>query len=145
MAKRKSTKKEVIDTKEMEIIEISQTEEVVNNNDLNVEKEEDLLDVTEDIINEEDVTADGNWQKYFTAKPASFTKDEQRAYLDTITGVALGSDAFFPFDDNIERAKKSGVSYIAEPGGSIRDDIVIKCADKYGMAMAFTGMRLFHH
>ena len=95
--------------------------------------------------NEEDVTADGNWQKYFTAKPASFTKDEQRAYLDTITGVALGSDAFFPFDDNIERAKKSGVSYIAEPGGSIRDDIVIKCADKYGMAMAFTGMRLFHH
>lgn len=95
--------------------------------------------------NEEDVTADGNWQKYFTAKPAPFTKDEQRAYLDTITGVALGSDAFFPFDDNIERAKKSGVSYIAEPGGSIRDDIVIKCADKYGMAMAFTGMRLFHH
>ena len=95
--------------------------------------------------NEEDVTADGNWQKYFTAKPASFTKDEQRAYLDTITGVALGSDAFFPFDDNIERAKKSGVSYIAEPGGSIRDDIVIKCADKYVMAMAFTGMRLFHH
>lgn len=95
--------------------------------------------------NEEDVTADGNWQRYFTAKPAPFTKDEQRAYLDTITGVALGSDAFFPFDDNIERAKKSGVSYIAEPGGSIRDDIVIKCADKYGMAMAFTGMRLFHH
>lgn len=95
--------------------------------------------------NEEDVTADGNWQRYFTSKPAPFTKDEQRAYLDTITGVALGSDAFFPFDDNIERAKKSGVSYIAEPGGSIRDDIVIKCADKYGMAMAFTGMRLFHH
>lgn len=95
--------------------------------------------------NEEDVTADGNWQKYFTAKPAPFTKDEQRAYLDTVTGVALGSDAFFPFDDNIERAKKSGVSYIAEPGGSIRDDVVIKCADKYGMAMAFTGMRLFHH
>lgn len=95
--------------------------------------------------NEEDVTADGNWQKYFTAKPSPFTKDEQRAYLDTVTGVALGSDAFFPFDDNIERAKKSGVSYIAEPGGSIRDDVVIKCADKYGMAMAFTGMRLFHH
>ncbi len=95
--------------------------------------------------NEEDVTADGNWQKYFTSKPAPFTKDEQRAYLDTITGVALGSDAFFPFDDNIERAKKSGVSYIAEPGGSIRDDVVIKCADKYGMTMAFTKMRLFHH
>ena len=95
--------------------------------------------------NEEDVTADGNWQRYFTEQPAPFTKDEQRAYLDTITGVALGSDAFFPFDDNIERAKKSGVSYIAEPGGSIRDDVVIKCADKYGMVMAFTGIRLFHH
>ncbi len=95
--------------------------------------------------NEEDVTAEGIWQRYFTEQPAPFTKDEQRAYLDTISGVALGSDAFFPFDDNIERAKKSGVSYIAVPGGSIRDDVVIKCADKYGMAMAFTGMRLFHH
>ena len=95
--------------------------------------------------NEEDVTAEGIWQRYFTEQPAPFTKDEQRAYLDTISGVALGSDAFFPFDDNIERAKKSGVSYIAEPGGSIRDDVVIKCADKYGMVMAFTGMRLFHH
>ena len=95
--------------------------------------------------NEEDVCADGNWQKYFTVQPEPFTKEEQRAYLDTITGVALGSDAFFPFDDNIERAKKSGVSYIAEPGGSIRDDVVIDCCNKYGMAMAFTGMRLFHH
>ncbi len=95
--------------------------------------------------NEEDVCADGNWQKYFTEQPAPFTREEQRAYLDTITGVALGSDAFFPFSDNIERAKKSGVSYIAEPGGSIRDDLVIECADKYGMVMAFTGMRLFHH
>ena len=95
--------------------------------------------------NEEDVCADGNWQKYFTVQPEPFTMAEQRAYLDTITGVALGSDAFFPFDDNIERAKKSGVSYIAEPGGSIRDDIVIDCCNKYGMAMAFTGMRLFHH
>ena len=95
--------------------------------------------------NEEDVCADGIWQKYFTEQPEPFTKDEQRAYLDTITGVALGSDAFFPFDDNIERAKKSGVSYIAEPGGSIRDDVVIECCNKYGMAMAFTGMRLFHH
>ena len=95
--------------------------------------------------NEEDVCADGNWQKYFTAQPEPFTKEEQRAYLDTITGVALSSDAFFPFDDNIERAKKSGVSYIAEPGGSIRDDVVIDCCNKYGMAMAFTGMRLFHH
>ncbi len=95
--------------------------------------------------NEEDVCADGNWQKYFTTQPAPFTQAEQRAYLDTITGVSLGSDAFFPFSDNIERAKKSGVSYIAEPGGSIRDDAVIACADKYHMAMAFTGMRLFHH
>ncbi len=95
--------------------------------------------------NEEDVCAEGNWQKYFTVRPEPFTKDEQRAYLDTVSGVALGSDAFFPFDDNIERAHKSGVSYIAEPGGSIRDDVVIACADKYGMAMAFTGMRLFHH
>ena len=95
--------------------------------------------------NEEDVCAEGNWQKYFTVRPEPFTLAEQRAYLDTITGVALGSDAFFPFDDNIERAKKSGVSYIAEPGGSIRDDIVIDCCNKYGMSMAFTGMRLFHH
>ena len=95
--------------------------------------------------NEEDVTADGNWEKYFTEKPAPFTREEQRAYLDTIDGVALGSDAFFPFGDNIERAKKSGVRYIAEPGGSIRDDQVIETCDKYGMTMAFTGMRLFHH
>ena len=95
--------------------------------------------------NEEDVCADGNWQKYFTSQPEPFTAEEQRAYLDTITGVALGSDAFFPFSDNIERAKKSGVSYIAEPGGSIRDDAVIDCCDKYGMIMAFTKMRLFHH
>ncbi|MBQ3183543.1 MAG: phosphoribosylaminoimidazolecarboxamide formyltransferase [Clostridia bacterium] len=95
--------------------------------------------------NEEDVCADGNWQKYFTEQPEPLTDDEIRAYLDTIDGVALGSDAFFPFSDNIERAKKSGVKYIAEPGGSIRDDIVIECCDKYGMAMAFTGMRLFHH
>jgi len=95
--------------------------------------------------NEEDVCADGNWQKYFTEQPAPLTDEEIRAYLDTIDGVALGSDAFFPFDDNIERAKKSGVKYIAEPGGSIRDDVVIDCCNKYGMAMAFTGMRLFHH
>ncbi len=95
--------------------------------------------------NEEDVCADGNWQKYFTEQPAVFTREEQRAYLDTISGVALGSDAFFPFSDNVERAKKSGVSYIAQPGGSIRDDLVIECCGKYGMVMAFTGMRLFHH
>lgn len=95
--------------------------------------------------NEEDVCADGIWQKYFTKQPEPFTDAEQRAYLDTITGVSLGSDAFFPFSDNIERAKKSGVSYIAEPGGSIRDDLVIECADKYDMVMSFTKMRLFHH
>jgi len=95
--------------------------------------------------NEEDVCAEGNWQKYFTVRPEPFTREEQRAYLDTIQGVALGSDAFFPFSDNIERAYRSGVKYVAEPGGSIRDDAVIECADKYGMVMAFTGMRLFHH
>ena len=95
--------------------------------------------------NEEDVCADGNWQKYFTEQPQPFTKEAQAAYLATIDGIALGSDAFFPFSDNIERAKKSGVKYIAEPGGSIRDDLVIDCANRYGMAMAFTGMRLFHH
>ncbi len=95
--------------------------------------------------NEEDVCADGNWQKYFTEQPAPFTMEEQKAYLATISGVALGSDAFFPFGDNIERAHKSGVSYIAEPGGSIRDDLVIDTCNKYGISMAFTGMRLFHH
>jgi AICAR transformylase/IMP cyclohydrolase PurH len=95
--------------------------------------------------NEEDVCAEGNWQKYFTSRPEPFTREEQKAYLATIDGVALGSDAFFPFDDNIERAKRSGVKYIAEPGGSIRDDLVVACADKYGMVMSFTKMRLFHH
>ena len=95
--------------------------------------------------NEDDVCADGNWQKYFTTRPEPFTSEEIKAYLKTIDGVSLGSDAFFPFDDNIERARMSGVRYIAEPGGSIRDDIVIKCCDKLGIAMAFTGMRLFHH
>ena len=95
--------------------------------------------------NELDVCADGVWQNYFTARPEPFTDEEQKAYLATIDGVSLGSDAFFPFSDNIERAKKSGVKYVAEPGGSIRDDAVIECCDKYGMVMAFTGMRLFHH
>ena len=95
--------------------------------------------------NEEDVCAEGIWQKYFSRQPEPLTAEEARAYLDTITGVSVGSDAFFPFSDNIERARKSGASYIAEPGGSIRDDLVIECCDKYGIAMAFTGMRLFHH
>ena len=95
--------------------------------------------------NEEDVCADGVWERYFTVKPEPFTHEEQMAYLATKTDVALGSDAFFPFSDNIERAFRSGVKYIAEPGGSIRDNVVIECCDKHGMAMAFTGMRLFHH
>lgn len=95
--------------------------------------------------NEEDVCADGVWERCFTVKPEPFTHEEQMAYLATKTDVALGSDAFFPFSDNIERAFRSGVKYIAEPGGSIRDDVVIECCDKHGMAMAFTGMRLFHH
>lgn len=95
--------------------------------------------------NEEDVCEDGIWQKYFKTKPEHFTKEEQTEYLKTKNNVALGSDAFFPFSDNIERAKKSGVKYIAEPGGSIRDDLVIECCDKYDMVMAFTEMRLFHH
>ncbi len=93
----------------------------------------------------EDVLADGVWQTLFSERPEPFTKEEQKAYLATIKGVALGSDAFFPFGDNIERAAKSGVSYIAEPGGSIRDDNVIAACNKHGMTMCFTGMRLFHH
>ena len=95
--------------------------------------------------NDEDVLGDDVWQQYFTTRPEPFTKEEENAYLATIKGVSLGSDAFFPFGDNIERARRSGVSYIAEPGGSIRDDNVIAACDKYGIAMAFTGMRLFHH
>jgi phosphoribosylaminoimidazolecarboxamide formyltransferase/IMP cyclohydrolase len=93
----------------------------------------------------DDVLRDGEWQKWFKERPEVLTMDEKKAWIATQTGVALGSDAFFPFGDNVERAHKSGVSYIAEPGGSIRDDNVIETADKYGMVMAFTGMRLFHH
>ena len=93
----------------------------------------------------DDVLAEGNWQNYFTSRPEPFTKEEQKEYLSKITGVSLGSDAFFPFGDNIERARKSGVSYVAEPGGSVRDDLVIDTCNKYNMAMCFTGMRLFHH
>ena len=92
-----------------------------------------------------DVLADGAWQKVFKVKPEVFTEEDKRAWLDKMEGVTLGSDAFFPFSDNIERAKKSGVKYIAEPGGSVRDDLVIETCDKYGMVMAFTGIRLFHH
>ena len=93
----------------------------------------------------EDVLAEGTWQKFFKVKPEVFTKEEKRAWLDKLTDVALGSDAFFPFGDNIERAHKSGVKYIAQPGGSVRDDNVIETCNKYHMAMAFTGIRLFHH
>ena len=85
------------------------------------------------------------WQKYFAVKPEPFTREEKDAYLKTVKGITLASDAFFPFSDNIEKAAKSGVSYVAEPGGSVRDDLVIQAADKYDMVMAFTGMRLFHH
>lgn len=93
----------------------------------------------------EDVIGDGNWQEIFTEKPEKFSRKEQREYLASLKGVCLGSDAFFPFGDNIERAAKSGVTYIAQPGGSIRDDNVIEVCDKYGMTMAMTGIRLFHH
>ena len=93
----------------------------------------------------EDVLAEGEWQKRFKVKPEVFTREEKRAWLDGNKDVTLGSDAFFPFPDNIERAKKSGVKYIAQPGGSVRDDLVIECCNKYDMAMAFTGIRLFHH
>ena len=93
----------------------------------------------------DEVLAEGKWQQYFAVKPEEFTREEKAAYLKTITGVSLGSDAFFPFSDNIERAFRSGVSYIAEPGGSVRDDLVVQAADDHDMVMAFTGMRLFHH
>ena len=93
----------------------------------------------------EEVLADGIWQQYFTEQPQPLTREEKKAYLAGISGVALGSDAFFPFSDNIERACRSGVSYIAQPGGSVRDDAVIDCCDQHGLVMAFTGIRLFHH
>ena len=88
---------------------------------------------------------EGIWQNYFTERPEPFTQEEQKEYLAGISGVSCGSDAFFPFSDNVERAYRSGTSYIAEPGGSIRDDAVIECCNKYNIAMAFTGMRLFHN
>ena len=93
----------------------------------------------------DDVLANGVWQQFFTEKPEVLTREEERAWLDTLKGVSLGSDAFFPFGDNIERAHKSGVDYIAQAGGSVRDDHVIETCDKYGIAMSFTGIRLFHH
>lgn len=93
----------------------------------------------------DELLADGAWERLFTVKPEPFTKEEKRAYLSSLTGVVVGSDAFFPFSDNIERARKSGVTYVAQPGGSVRDDLVIASCDDFGMVMAFTGMRLFHH
>ncbi|MDD6995193.1 MAG: phosphoribosylaminoimidazolecarboxamide formyltransferase [Candidatus Borkfalkiaceae bacterium] len=93
----------------------------------------------------ETVLGDNVWRNYFAVRPEPFTKEERKAYLKTVDGVSLGSDAFFPFSDNIERAYKSGVRFVAEPGGSVRDDLVIEAADRYGMTMAFTGLRLFHH
>ena len=92
-----------------------------------------------------DVLADGTWENFFTEKPEVFTREEKRAWLDTLNEVSLGSDAFFPFGDNIERAHRSGVKYIAQPGGSIRDQDVIDACNKHGMVMSFTGLRLFHH
>ena len=95
--------------------------------------------------NPEEIIENGAWEQYFTVKPEYFTAKEKRAYLDSVNGVALGSDAFFPFDDNIKRAAKSGVKYIAQPGGSVRDDLVIKACNEAGIVMAFNGARLFHH
>ena len=92
-----------------------------------------------------DVLADGKWEKIFSEKPAVFTREEKRAWLDQMQGVTLGSDAFFPFSDNIDRAQRSGVKYVVQPGGSVRDDVVIDACNKYGMTMVFTGIRLFHH
>ena len=93
----------------------------------------------------DDVLREGEWQKWFTERPEALTLEEKKAWIATQKGVTVGSDAFFPFGDNVERARKSGVDYIVEPGGSIRDDNVIETANRYGIAMAFTGMRLFHH
>lgn len=110
-------------------------------------KRADRDNAIDNYIGEEymDVLADGCWQRIFKVRPEVFTAEEKRTWLDQMDGAALGSDAFFPFSDNIERAKKSGVKYIAQPGGSVRDDLVIECCDKYDMVMAFTGIRLFHH
>ena len=93
----------------------------------------------------EDLLAEGSWQQVFTEKPSVFTREEKKEWLSKNTDVVLGSDAFFPFGDNIERAFKSGVKYVAEPGGSVRDDNVIEAADSHDMVMCFTGLRLFHH
>ena len=109
------------------------------------EERDNAIDVYIGDDSVEELLSDGRWEHLFTRKPEEFTKEEKRAWLETLTGVSLGSDAFFPFGDNIERARRSGVEYIAQPGGSVRDDQVIATCDQYGIAMAFTGIRLFHH
>ena len=126
---------------------LRQSEKVLNLPFLDTVRRPDRDNAIDVYISEDsdDVLADGKWQNIFKFRPEPFTREEKRAYLDTIKGVALGSDAFFPFGDNIERASKSGVSYIAQPGGSVRDDNVIETCNTYGIAMAMTGMRLFHH
>lgn len=130
-----------------DIWHLRQHEKVLNLPFINSIKRADRDNAIDVYISEddEDVLADGIWQTLFTEKPEPFTKQEQKEYLSKITGVSLGSDAFFPFGDNIERAARSGVSYIAQPGGSIRDDNVIETCNKHNMVMAFTKMRLFHH
>lgn len=130
-----------------DIWHLRQSEKVLNLPFLPTIKRPDRDNVIDIYIseNDEDVLAEGVWQNYFSVKPEPFTREEQKAYLSTISGVSVGSDAFFPFDDNIERASRSGVSFVAQPGGSIRDDVVIDTCNKKGMVMAFTGMRLFHH
>lgn len=126
---------------------LRQTEKVLNLPFVSSLKRADRDNVIDIYLSEdyEDVIGESNWQNYFTEKPEVFERVAQREYLNSISGIALASDAFFPFGDNIERAKKSGVSYVAQPGGSVRDDNVIATCDKYDMVMAFTGMRLFHH
>lgn len=130
-----------------DIWHLRQSEKVLSLPFLSTVKRPDRDNVIDIYISDddEDVLADGIWQKFFSEKPEPFTKSEQKEYLSKISGVSIGSDAFFPFDDNIERASRSGVSYVAQPGGSIRDDIVIDTCNKKGMVMSFTGMRLFHH
>ncbi len=127
---------------------LRQSDKVLNlpfRDDLKRADRDNCIDLYISDTDSDDVLAEGKWQNYFTEKPAEFTKEEKRAYLDTISGVSVGSDAFFPFGDNVERAAKSGVTYIAQPGGSIRDDNVIETCNTHGMVMAFTKMRLFHH
>lgn len=130
-----------------DIWHLRQHEKVLNLPFADTLKRQDRDNVIDVYISDqsEDVLGDDVWQQYFSVRPQPFTKEEQKEYLSKITGVALGSDAFFPFGDNIERARRSGVSYIAQPGGSIRDDNVVEACNQYDIAMAFTGMRLFHH